>query len=111
MPSPTFKKMLCAGYADAVAPGDVLVVLTAAGLVSGTPVPQPMEGPSVYAGINRAAFTAYEAQFQPESPLGGNDGCFMLVDVVLRTGDGALSLPHMMVFYDSVIGISIEKAP
>lgn len=99
--------MLCAQYADAAEAGGRLVVVTPAGVITGVPA-QPLEGDSIYAKINNAAIQRYQMEYQPESPIGGSDGCFMLLDVTLQSGKTATNLPHMMVFYDQIVGITAQ---
>lgn len=89
------------------------IVYTAAGTFIGTPVNTEKENDSNSTNLIRS-FTKNIAEdyrkdnnIPDDQPLDGNDGCFLLSDVTLITGNSRSNIPILAIFFDQVIGISI----
>lgn len=91
-----------------------LIVYTPAGTFVGTPL--LLEEDVEDNNINKSIFSLLQSVAKdyrsengiPENQnLDNNDGCFLLSDVTLITGNSKNHIPVLVLFYDQITGISI----
>lgn len=96
-----------------------LIIFTSAGIISGKPVVDfeksdakaELNSKESYAMTCKLLATigdAYKKSYSIKSPLPGNDGFIMLKDVTVKSAGIESSFTSMVVFFDQIIGISLE---
>ena len=117
---PSLKKSVILGHVnytgDEISGNNRLILVTAAGTIIGDPIE---ESDSLAENdidnfmaklVNTLAKNYREKNEIPEeTALSGNDGCFALKNVMIRSGAGTVNLPYLTVFYDQIIGVTFGK--
>lgn len=100
---PTFK-----GFED-----NLLVVVTAAGIITGKPVIQDdmdSDAKIFNEALNDIAVNYKTSNAIPiETPIDGDDGAFVLKHAILKNGNTNYELSTITIFFDQVIAFSIGK--
>lgn len=112
----TLKKHLTIGLAHMpqieVLENNQLILVTAAGIISGSYTPSASESPNssdvIVTTIDKLSEAYMEQHNIPNNALlDGNDGYITLTNVTIRNGQGTVNTPFLCVFFDQIIGISL----
>lgn len=90
---------------------NVVTVVTAAGVIIGTPLSQDEDADNFMAQFveKTAGYYRKDHSLDDTQPLDGNDGCFILKDVKLLAGNSTYNFNVLTIFFDQVIAITVGK--
>lgn len=86
--------------------GNKLILVTAAGIITGTLTDKNSEKPGDIAVSAMLDMIAEVNENEPE----GNDGSLLLSDVTVINGNVRYNLPNLIVFYDQIIGATLGSS-
>lgn len=108
----TLKKQIILGLAKApdldALKGNTLILVTPLGVISGSLCDENSVGKDVAGEAFLLALTKKLAEGFGKENIEGNDGYLLLSDVKVQTGGNVTyNLPHLVVFYDQIIGVTL----
>ena len=128
MDNPTMKKALILDLATSLQmdsfKGNILVLFTAGGIISGTPLDNEKceslldkqfsemskkdAANEILYSLTKKSKSCYDKEFNVEHPLPGNDGYLTLIDATVNFGTCTISVPNINVFFDQIIGATVS---
>lgn len=115
MDIPSLKKFMIRHYEQVPGSKDFeyhkLILVTAAGMICGTPVSEDEDNQEVGALFekNHQMYLDYRKSYSipDKMPLPDNDGYIMLKDVTIMAGNQNTRLNSLAVFCDEIIGVTV----
>ena len=109
----TLKKQIILGLATApnmeALKDNKLILVTPIGVISGRLCDENNAGKGVAGETFLSALTEKLAEGFGKENIEGNDGYLLLSDVKVQTGGNATyNLPHLVVFFDQIIGATLS---
>ena len=108
----TLKKQIILGLATAtdleVLKNNKLFLVTPIGIISGRPCDENNTAENVDGASFLSSLTEKLVEDFDSENIEGNDGFLTLTDVTVQmAGNFTYSLPHLVVFYDQIIGVTL----